>query len=393
MSKKAKGAGRRKGRRLDFTDRIIIEACILDRRTLGQIASRLRVHKSTVLREIARGSTIVEGARIPCSGKWLGTCNRCRKKAHCGLERAFYRGKDAQLLSDVRRARRPSTRLSPEALAMVYEAISEGVRLGQSIHHVYASTPALRAICCERTVRRLVYAGLLSAKPHELRRYATFPRKGPERPSRVRLRDIRVLVGRTYSDFLERREARPGECLVKPGSVIGKASDTRAILTITLPKYGFQFARIVGKGQPGDVVAALRGIFRRLPPGLAEKAFAVVLADNGTEFSWLDRIEGGEDGSQARSVFFATPYRATDKAECERLHGLLRYCIPKGRSLDRLDQQQVDAMYSNINSYVRGSKGDRTPYELVLRRFGKAFLDAIGIRRVPRKKVRLLPIT
>ena len=49
-------------------------------------------------------------------------------------------------------------------------------------------------------------------------------------------------------------------------------------------------------------------------------------------------------------------------------------------------------MYSNINSYARGSKGDRTPYELVLRRFGKAFLDAIGIRRVPRKKVRLLPV-
>ena len=69
---------------------------------------------------------------------------------------------------------------------------------------------------------------------------------------------------------------------------------------------------------------------------------------------------GGEDGSQARSVFFATPYRATDKAECERLHGLLRYCIPKGHSVDRLDQQQVDEVCSNINSYVRGSKGDRT---------------------------------
>ena len=34
------GAGRRKDRRLDVTDRIIIEACTLDHRTLGQIASR-----------------------------------------------------------------------------------------------------------------------------------------------------------------------------------------------------------------------------------------------------------------------------------------------------------------------------------------------------------------
>lgn len=64
------------------------------------------------------------------------------------------------------------------------------------------------------------------------------------------LSDIRVLVGRTYSDFLERREARPGECLVQLDSVIGKASGRRAILPITLPKYGFQFGRIVGKGRP-----------------------------------------------------------------------------------------------------------------------------------------------
>ena len=92
-------------------------------------------------------------------------------------------------------------------------------------------------------------------------------------------------------------------------------------------------------------------------------------------------------------MFFATPYRATDKAECERLHGLLRYCIPKGHSLDRLDQQQVDdEACSDINSYVRGSKGDQTPYDLLQRRFGKVFLDAIGIRRVPKKKVRLLPV-
>ena len=64
------------------------------------------------------------------------------------------------------------------------------------------------------------------------------------------LSDIRVLVGRTYSDFLERREARPGEYLVQLDSVIGKASGRRAILPITLPKYGFQFGRIVGKGRP-----------------------------------------------------------------------------------------------------------------------------------------------
>ena len=70
----------------------------------------------------------------------------------------------------------------------------------------------------------------------------------------------------------------------------------------------------------------------------------------------------------------------------------MRYCLPKGRSLDSLTQEAVDEMYSNINSYVRKSQGDQTPYDKVRRKFGDGFLAKIGIRRVPKKKVRLLPI-
>lgn len=144
-------------------------------------------------------------------------------------------------------------------------------------------------------------------------------------------------------------------------SVIGRASDRRALLTITFPKYGIQFGRIIEKSRPGDVVRALEGVFRRLPLELAMESLQVLLCDNGTEFSRLPDVEEDEGGERVRSVFRTTPYKPTDKAECERLHGLARYCLPKGRSLDRLDQQQVDAMFSNINSYVRGEQGRPDP--------------------------------
>ena len=184
-------------------------------------------------------------------------------------------------------------------------------------------------------MRRLVYAGLLSAKAHELRRYVRFSHPLPPRPRGPGVAGIRVLIGRTHDDFLERREARPGGCLVQLDSVIGKTSDRSVLLTITFPKYGFQFGRIIKKGRPGDVVRALRGVFRRLPPELAREVFQVLLCDNGTEFSRLPDVEE-EGGERVRSVFYATPYRATDKAECERNHVLARYCIPKGHSLDSL---------------------------------------------------------
>lgn len=107
------------------------------------------------------------------------------------------------------------------------------------------------------------------------------------------------------------------------------------------------------------------------------------------EFSYFNEIELSGSGERLCSAYFTNPYRATDKAECERLHELIRYVLPKGRSLDSLTQDDLDGIFSNIDSYVRGSKGDRTPYDMVERKFGKAFLEAIGITRIPSKKVRL----
>lgn len=47
---------------------------------------------------------------------------------------------------------------------------------------------------------------------------------------------------------------------------------------------------------------------------------------------------------------------------------------------------------TNINSYIGESKKDKTPYDMVLKKFGKEFLDTIGIKRVPNKLVVLKQI-
>lgn len=125
---------------------------------------------------------------------------------------------------------------------------------------------------------------------------------------------------------------------------------------------------------------------------MVKKIFTINLTDNGVEFSYFYQIEINEDGEKICSTFFTNPYKATDKAECERLHELVRYFLPKGKSLDLLTQEMIDEMFSNINSYIRKSIGDKTPYDLVKKKFGKEFLNKIGIKRIANKKVRLRPI-
>ena len=64
-------------------------------------------------------------------------------------------------------------------------------------------------------------------------------------------------------------------------------------------------------------------------------------------------------------------------------------CFRKGKSLNKITQETLDEVFSNINSYVRKSKGDKAPYDLVRAKFGKPFLDAINIQRIDNKKVKL----
>ena len=53
--------------------------------------------------------------------------------------------------------------------------------------------------------------------------------------------------------------------------------------------------------------------------------------------------------------------------------------------------RKADEFFSHINSYVRGSNENRTPYERMLARFGDGFMEAIGVKRIPGKEVLLKP--
>ena len=236
---------------------------------------------------------------------------------------------------------------------------------------------------------RLVYRGNLSIRPHELRRYVTYKHSYKKSPKELRLRDIRVLIGRTYKDFTRKILSNKRANIVQYDSIIGCISDKKAILTITFPKYNFQFGVLINKGSPDFVRTKIRKLFAKLGKDNVKRIFPINLADNGVEFSYFNEIELFDDGEKVCDTFFTNPYKSTDKAECERNHEFVRYMIPKGKSLDFLTQEKVNDMFSNINSYVRKSKKDSTPYDLVLRKFGKEFLDTIEIRRIPNKKVKL----
>ena len=269
----------------------------------------------------------------------------------------------------------------------------EGIRKNsQSLHHVYVSYEILHTICSERNLRRLIEKRLFDVKVYELKKYVRYNHKYKKSPVEINLRDIKVLLNRTYKDFLNYVDKHPDDNIVQFDSVIGKINDRQAILTITFPKYQFQFGLLIQKGSYKDVVNKIKKLFRKLGDKFVKIVFAINICDNGVEFSRFTEIEINSKGEMICKTFYTRPYRSTDKSSCENLHRLLRYAFPKGKSLDNLTQDVLDEVFSHINSYVRKSLDDKTPYDLVKKKFGKEFLEKINIKRIPNKKVKLKPI-
>lgn len=380
-----------KGQKLTVDDRLTIQACIAKKMKIKDIAIRLNVHISTIYRELERNIRIKKSPIQCYKIKFSSSlCNNCSQKNVCAKERRYYDFTHANNLANERKVKsRSHLTISNDNLKIIDAIVSNGVEKGQSIHHIYISNPILSTICCEETVRRLCYKGYLSVKSHQLPRFVRYSRKYIHKKEPVDVKLIAKYDGRTYSDFLDLTNRNSRLSIVQFDSVIGKYDDEKAILTITLPKYRFQFGILYNKlGGTNEINKKLACIFKTLGYDLSRKIFAVCLSDNGSEFARFSEIEKYVPGIK---TFYTNPYKATDKPHCERNHEFIRYIIPKSSSLDNLAQDKVNLMFSHINSYVRKSNKNKTPYDLVVKRFSKSFMIATGILKVKANDICLKP--
>ena len=128
-----------------------------------------------------------------------------------------------------------------------------------------------------------------------------------------------------------------------------------------------------------------------------------ILPDNGPEFSDPDMVENFRPDPEHNPtrletrgvrVFYCDPYCSSQKPHVERFHLELRRILQKGVSFDPLDQDRINLVMSHLNSYPRESLGGATAYDAFVDEFGeegKAFLDKLGIVRIPADKVTLHP--
>ena len=92
-----------------------------------------------------------------------------------------------------------------------------------------------------------------------------------------------------------------------------------------------------------------------------------ITSDNGKEFANHKAI------AEALGIdyYFAHPYHSWERGANENMNGLIRQYIPKGTSLEDIDDEYIEMIQEKLNNRPRNKLGFLTPYEYFFSTFAK----------------------
>ena len=312
-------------------------------------------------------------------------CNGCPVRPHCTLEKKFYRAETAH--SDYKKMlseSRTGISVSEEELERLEKVMAPLIRQKQSVHHICVHNSD-EIMISERTLYRLIENGFFSFRNVDLPRKV---RRRLRKKKRVFKVDRACRIGREWKSYLKKLEEEPDIPVVQMDSVEGKKGGA-VLLTIHFVKAELMLAFYREYNDSRSVTDIFNDLYRRLGKDDFKKIFPLLLADNGSEFSNPKAIEFTEDGERRTFVYYCDPNASQQKGSAERNHEFIRYFLPKGKDFTGYEQKHISLMMDHINSYSRGSLGDKTPYEVFEFLYGREILDKLGCHRIQPNDVTL----
>ena len=429
---------------MDLSDRIAIETGISNKDSFKKIGKLLRRHPSTIAHEIKENRTFIPGnyflrkdcrfvrqhvqhhvcgdesceenccrcRSVDCQKyceKYVSrachkfekppyVCNNCSEKKLCSKDKYIYSAKYADAAVIRRRSEsRQGIRISDEKKSEMDELITRLVKKGQPLTHIYAEHENEMPVCL-RTLYNYIDDGELTVKNIDLRRKTGYKKRGKGHQPSLGFANMEFRQGRTYTDFEYAMKVKYTEDeVVEMDTVKGVREQGKRLLTMIFRRNNVMLLFLMPDGKAESV----KRVFDYLEAGLGievfRRLFPVILTDNGSEFKKVDELEltSDEDGFLVyrTSLFYCDPMASWQKGCIEKNHEFIRYAIPKKKSLNPYNQDDITLLMNHINSIKRPGLGNKSPYELV----GKDDEDFHELMRllkmhlIPPDEVHLMP--
>lgn len=386
----------KKNKHLTLDDRLKIQIMLNEGNTFKDIAEAIEKDPSTISKEVRKHITVSDSKIVtrnlegnilkdPCEKllKPPYVCNSCNKKRRCTKATQTYNYQNAhsqylQTLTDSREG----IVLKKESFYEMDNIITEGVKKGQHLYHILKANNLDVSIS---SIYRYQSKGYLSIKAIDL------PRKVKFKPRAKGYREYvpsGVKKNRTYDDFLEYIKKNNITNWIEMDTVIGRIGG-KVLLTLNFNLCNFMMAFLLNSKSAKDVTNCfkeLRILFKNSSLEL-NKLMPVILTDNGGEFSNVSGIENNLNSKKDIRLFFCRPMRSSDKPHVEKNHTLFRDICKKGSSFDHFTQEDINLIFSHINSVKRKSLNGKSPYDIFEFTYGKKITSLLGIKKMPEREV------
>ena len=319
-------------------------------------------------------------------------CNNCETRQACHDCKRYYHAIDAQhtyerTLYDSRKG----INLTPEELQELNDLISPLVLKGQPLSHIFA-VHADEIPVCRRTLYNYFDQSIFKARNIDLPCRVRYKKR--KKRSEPRKKDYQQTYRnkRTFVDFERFMAAHPDVDVVEMDTVKGSRAAGKCLLTLLFRSCSFMIVILLPDCTQRSVINAINNLCDTIGIRTFKKYFPVILTDNGSEFKNPWDIEKNEAGTHRTYVFYCDPYVSNQKARLEKNHEYIRYVIPKGRSMYKYTQEDINLMASHINSTARDSLNGACPFDLAELLLDKKIPLLTGQHKVSPDNVVLKPV-
>lgn len=425
----------RKGKHLSMEDRLIIQYGLDENYTLKEIAERIRKDPTTISKEIKRNRFLKVSNRkekdiktcqnrkkctktnlcnsncgklckkctfINCYrtckeysvkkclklNRYPYCCNGCSTITTCNNEKSFYKAKIADAkYKELLVSSREGLNIHENELKKIDNIISPLILKGQSISHIFTHHKD-EINLCERTLYYYLDKNAFTARNIDLPRKIKYkPRKKTTLP---KIKESTDRTNRTFDDFIKFIEANPNTPVVEMDTVHGTQSG-KVLLTFIFRNCSLMLAFLIDTCSMICVKEIIDKLYEDLGHKVFNRSFPVILTDNGSEFKNPKALEFDDKGNQRTKIFYCDPMASYQKPHIEKNHEYIRYILPKGRSFNKLIQEDITLMINHINSAARASLNGNTPFKLAQMLLDQSLLDKLSLKHITADEVFLKP--
>ena len=318
----------------------------------------------------------------------IGVCNLCPNISKCRLDKYFYYSKQAHesylyTLKDSREG----VNLNTKEMLEIVDIIKPLLKQGQSVYQILKNHPEIKM--CSKTLYMYIESGIFQdygINNFSLRRHVSMRK----RKKLKKRKEPANYEGRKYKDYLEFVKENPTIPTTQMDTVYNH-QDGPYIQTFIFQNTGLMIGFLHTEKTSESMASTLDNLQKTLENDY-QKLFSLLLTDRGSEFEKYELFEVNTETGEIRSnIFYCDPQTPSQKPHVENNHNYVRDIIPNGKSLKNLTQEDLNLMFSHINSTPRKVLNGKTPYEAFEFLYGNEILEKLNIRKIAKDMVTLQP--